>query len=346
MSEKNNNRETETTEHAGHIVVLLVDDQMMVAEGIRRMLDEEKDIEFHYCNDPKKAVETAAEIMPTTILQDLIMPDIDGMTLVRFYRNHPVLKNIPVIVLSSKEDPHAKSEAFSSGASDYLVKLPDKIELIARIRAHSHSYLAQQQRDEAFRDLRELKKELEVKNKELERLSTTDSLMGIANRRSFDEFFDKEWRRATREEKQLSIILIDIDHFKAYNDNYGHQGGDECLRKVATKLSECLKRGGDRIARYGGEELAVVLPNTSGEGAITIAEELRAGVENLNMKHEYSSVADHVTISLGVASIIPTQNASLTDLIAMADEALYAAKATGRNRCQVAGTPVPKVAMK
>jgi two-component system chemotaxis family response regulator WspR len=346
MSENNNNLEAEIVDQDEHIVVLLVDDQMMVAEGIRRMLEGETDIDFHYCNDPKKAVDMAAEIKPTTILQDLIMPDIDGMTLVRFYRNHPALKDIPIIVLSSKEDPLAKSEAFSNGASDYLVKLPDKIELIARIRAHSRSYLAQQQRDEAFRDLRDLKKELEVKNRELERLSTTDSLMGIANRRSFEDFIDKEWRRATREEKHLSIILIDIDHFKAYNDNYGHQGGDECLRKVASRLSECLKRGGDKIARYGGEELVVVLPNTSGEGALTIAEELRAGVESLDLKHEYSNVADHVTISLGVASMLPTQGVPLSELVTMADEALYAAKDLGRNRSQFADSHIPKVVTK
>ena len=346
MSQVKDDSGMEPTGQVDHIIVLLVDDQMMVAEGIRRMLQGEADIEFHYCNDPKKAVETAIEVGPTIILQDLIMPDIDGMTLVKHYRDNSQVKDVPIIVLSSKEDSQAKSEAFSNGASDYLVKLPDKIELIARIRAHSRSYLAQQQRDEAFRDLRDLKKELEIKNQELERLSTTDSLLGIANRRSFDEYFDKEWRRATREEKHLSIILIDIDHFKAFNDNYGHQGGDECLRKVASRLRDCLKRGGDKIARYGGEEFVVVLPNTTDKGAISIAEELRAGVEAMNLKHEYSKVADHVTISLGVASTIPTQDVTLSKLIKMADDALYEAKELGRNRCQYAGDQLPKAVAK
>ena len=346
MNDEDPNQETELIQRAEHFVVLLVDDQMMVVEGIRRILEGEKDIKFHYCNDPKKAVEIAAEIKPTTILQDLIMPDIDGMTLVRFYRSHPAVKNVPVIVLSSKENPLDKSEAFSNGASDYLVKLPDKIELIARIRAHSRSYLAQQQRDEAFLTLRKLKKELEIKNAELERLSTTDGLTCIANRRSFDEFIDKEWRRATREEKQLSVILIDIDHFKAYNDHYGHLGGDDCLCKVAAKLSECLKRGGDMVARYGGEEFVVILPNTDEQGAISIAEELRAGVEAMRLKHEYSSVAEHVTISLGVASMMPTQKASVSELINMADGALYAAKGAGRNRSQFAKTRIPESAVK
>ena len=346
MSRDKDDLDTGSVHPVEHIVVLLVDDQLMVAEGIRRMLQSEADIEFHYCNDPKKAVETATEVKPTIILQDLIMPDIDGMTLVRSYRDRPEVKDVPVIVLSSKEDPLDKSEAFSNGASDYLVKLPDKIELIARLRAHSRSYLAQQQRDEAFRDLRELKKELEEKNRELERLSTTDGLLGIANRRSFDDFFDKEWRRASREEKHLSIILIDIDHFKAFNDNYGHQGGDDCLRRVATRLKECLKRGGDKIARYGGEEFVVVLPNTNQQGAILIAEELRAGIESMNLQHEHSKVADHVTISLGVASVVPNQNLSLTKLISMADDALYEAKEAGRNRCHIAGDPLPEAAAK
>jgi diguanylate cyclase (GGDEF)-like protein len=171
-------------------------------------------------------------------------------------------------------------------------------------------------------------------------------LFGIANRRSFDDYFDKEWRRATREEKHLSIILIDIDHFKAFNDNYGHQGGDDCLRKVASRLRDCLKRGGDKIARYGGEEFVVVLPNTSEKGAITIAEELCAGVEAMNLKHEYSKVADHVTISLGVASMIPPQEVSLSTLIKLADDALYESKGLGRNRCQYAENQLPNAAAK
>lgn len=313
------------------IVVLLVDDQQIVYEAIRRMLESESSIKLHYCDDPKKAVDMAVEVKPTTILQDLVMPDIDGMTLVRFYRNHPALNNTPVIVLSSKEDPKDKSEAFSNGASDYLVKLPDKIELIARIQAHSRSYLAQQQRDEAFRELRELQKELEAKNVELQRLSAIDGLTGIPNRRSFDEYIAKEWRRAVREETCLALLLIDIDFFKKYNDGYGHQGGDDCLRKVASALAGTMRRSSDMVARYGGEEFAVVLPNTDLDGAVVIAEELRLSVEQLALKHEFSDVGGIVSISLGAAGIPPQCGEDCASLIALADEALYSAKEAGRN---------------
>ncbi len=315
------------------ITVLLVDDQLIVAEAIRRMLESESSITFHYCRDPKKAVEVALEVKPTTILQDLVMPDIDGMTLVRSYRNHPSLKNTPVIVLSSKEDPKDKSEAFSKGASDYLVKLPDKIELIARIEAHSRSFVAQQQRDAAFRELRELQRELEAKNIELQRLSAIDGLTGIPNRRSFDEYIDKEWRRAVREGTSLALLLIDIDFFKKYNDGYGHQGGDDCLQKVATALADTMRRSSDMVARYGGEEFGVILPNTDIDGAIVIAEELRFSIEQLALKHEFSDVTDIVSISLGAAGIPPQCGDDPASLITLADAALYDAKETGRNRC-------------
>ncbi len=315
------------------ITVLLVDDQPMVAEAIRRMLEDEPMITFHYCSDSKKAIDMAVEVSPTTILQDLVMPDIDGMTLLRFYRNHPVIKDTPVIVLSSKEEPKDKSEAFSNGASDYLVKLPDQIELIARIQAHSRSYVAQRQRDHAFRELHQLQKELEESNIELERLSSIDGLTGIPNRRSFDEYLAKEWGRSVREENSLSLLLIDIDFFKKYNDGYGHQGGDDCLRKVATELANTMRRSSDMVARYGGEEFAVVLPNTDIDGAVVIAEELRSAVEMLALEHEFSDVAEFVTISLGAAGIPPQSGEDSASLISLADEALYEAKAEGRNRC-------------
>lgn len=312
--------------------VLLVDDQAIVAEAIRRMLAPELDMEYHYCPDPAQAIAQAVEFQPTVILQDLVMPDIDGMMLLRFFRANPVTKNIPIIVLSTKEDPKIKSDAFALQASDYLVKIPDKIELLARIRAHTRSYLAQQQRDEAYRALREMQIELERKNKELERLSSLDGLTGIANRRRFDEYLEQEWMRAARDNKHLSLILTDIDHFKAYNDNYGHQGGDEILRKVATALEGAINRPGDMVARYGGEEFVVVLPDTDLEGAVQVAESLRRAVDALDIPHAHSTAADHVTISLGAACIIPREGGLPKTLIETADEVLYEAKHNGRNR--------------
>ena len=317
-------------------IVLLVDDQLMVAEGIRRMLMDEDDIEFHYCNDPNEAMKMAEDIKPTIILQDLIMPDIDGYTLVAEYRNNDKTKNIPIIVLSTKENPEDKSKAFEHGANDYLVKLPEQIELIARIRAHSKGYLTQMQRDSAFTALRDLQAELEESNEELKKLSSLDGLTGIANRRRLDEFLQNECLRSARDNTVLSLILIDIDFFKPYNDNYGHLAGDGCLRKVATALSEVINRPADLVARYGGEEFGVILPNTDIEGALNLAETLRKKVNTLAIPHEYSEAGKCVTISMGVASKVACENSSPTDLIKMADGALYEAKDSGRDQYKLA----------
>jgi two-component system chemotaxis family response regulator WspR len=318
-----------------HPVVLLVDDQIMVAEGIRRMLDAEKDIDFHYCSDPSRAVAMAAELKPTVILQDLIMPSIDGYTLVKSYRAEQVTGNIPVIVLSTKEDPKDKSVAFENGANDYLVKLPDKIELIARIRAHTKAYLTQLERDEAFRKLGELQKELQKSNTELQKLTCLDGLTCIANRRRFDDFIRKECLRSARDETTIALILIDIDYFKLYNDNYGHLKGDECLQKVAAALQKAVQRPADLVARYGGEEFAVVLPSTDAAGAMKIADSLRHTVESLELPHAYSPLTNIITISMGIACKVANEKTSPADLIEMADEALYEAKNAGRNQSRV-----------
>lgn len=316
-------------------VVLLVDDQMMVAETIRRMLSDEADIEFHYCDDARKGVKVASELKPTIILQDLMMPGIDGFTLVSQYRDNSETKNIPVIVLSMKEDPRDKSMAFEKGATDYLVKLPDKIELVARIRANTRNYLTQLERDDAFVALAELRAQLEQSNAELQRLTCLDSLTGISNRRRFDEFIVKECMRSAREGAPLSLLLIDIDNFKAYNDNYGHLGGDGCLRKVADAFRNAVQRPADLVARYGGEEFAVVLPNTNVEGALTLAEHLHDVVKKLEIPHDYSEVSDILTISTGIATKVANMNNSPGDLIEMADRALYEAKKFGRNQTRL-----------
>ena len=315
--------------------LMLVDDQAIVAEALRRMVADEADIEYFYCADPGQALEQAIAFQPTVILQDLVMPNINGLTLLQHFKSNADTRAFPVIVLSTKEEPAVKSQAFGIGAADYLVKFPDKVEVLARIRAHSRSFLAQQQRDLAYQALRELQKELEEKNAELQRLSSQDGLTGLANRRTFDEFFQKEWLRAARESSPLSLILIDIDHFKKYNDNYGHQGGDNCLRKVAQKLGETVGRPGDLVARYGGEEFVVVMPSTDMEGAASIAAALRENVVSMAEPHAYSSTAGHVTISLGVATLKPTSEMAPETLIHKADEALYKAKEEGRNRYSV-----------
>ena len=314
-------------------MVLLVDDQTIVAEALRLMLANQPDIELHVCQDAAAALPRARALKPTVILQDLVMPDVDGFTLVRFFRADPETSAIPIIVLSSKEDPRDKSRAFEVGANDYLVKIPDKIELIARVRAHSRSFLAQLERDEAYRALAALKHQLEVKNAELQLLSTVDGLTGLANRRRLDELLDQECRRARREGAPLAVIMTDVDFFKKYNDSYGHQGGDECLRRVAAVIAQSARRPADLAARYGGEEFALVLPHTTVQGAAKVAEGLRAGVADLNILHSSSAAAPYVTLSLGVAVADPdSPHLDPARLIELADTALYDAKRSGRNR--------------
>lgn len=171
---------------------------------------------------------------------------------------------------------------------------------------------------------------------ELERLATRDGLTSVANRRCFDQTLNTEWRRATREARALSLLMIDVDYFKFYNDTYGHQGGDECLRRIAAAMSGVVKRSSDSVARYGGEEFAILLPATDPEGASLVAERIRAAVESLAMPHEKSGVADHVTVSIGVASAIVSTGGMPTQLVGVADAALYRAKKEGRNRVVMA----------
>ncbi len=264
-------------------MVLLVDDQAMIGEAVRRGLSNEENIDFHFCSDPHQAIAQAVRIKPTVILQDLVMPGLDGLSLVREYRNHPATRDIPIIVLSTKEDPLVKSAAFAAGANDYLVKLPDNIELVARIRYHSRSYMMLLQRDAAYRALRVSQQQLLDTNLVLQRLMNSDGLTGLSNRRHFDEYLELEWRRAMRDQSQLSLLMIDVDYFKAYNDNFGHLEGDEALRKVATAIREACSRPSDLPARYGGEEFALVLPGTSPGGARLMAEKLRQSVVALKI---------------------------------------------------------------
>ena len=325
-----------TTPNENSAMVLLVDDQAMIGEAVRRGLAHEENIDFHFCADPHQAVAQAVRIKPTVILQDLIMPGLDGLTLVREYRNNPATQDIPIIVLSTKEDPLVKSAAFAAGANDYLVKLPDTIELVARIRYHSRSYLTLLQRDEAYRALRVSQQQLLDTNLMLQRLMNSDGLTGLSNRRHFDEYLELEWRRAMREQQQLSLLMIDVDYFKAYNDSFGHLAGDEALRQVAEAIRGSCSRPTDLPARYGGEEFVLVLPNTTPGGARLVAEKLRQTVLGLGIPHTAPVPDSYLTVSIGLAPQTPSIGSHSRQLISAADKGLYQAKNGGRNQVGIA----------
>jgi len=190
---------------------------------------------------------------------------------------------------------------------------------------------------ETLRDMSAQKRAQE----ELERLATRDGLTSVANRRSFDETLNTEWRRASRESRALSLLMIDVDYFKPYNDTYGHQSGDDCLRQIAAAMTGVVKRASDCVARYGGEEFSILMPATELGGARIVAERIRAAVEALRLPHSGSAVAEHVTVSIGVACMhIAAGGEPAAQLIAAADAALYRAKHAGRNRIELAETPV------
>jgi two-component system, chemotaxis family, response regulator WspR len=269
---------------------------------------------------------------------------VSGLELVHQYRADPATRGVPIIVLSSKEDPTVKSDAFKAGANDYLVKLPDQIELIARIRYHSMAYVNQMQRDDAYRALRESQQQLMETNLELQRLTKIDGLTGVSNRRYFNEYMEAEWKRAVRSKQPLSILMIDVDHFKLYNDTYGHVAGDEVLKKIAQCIKLGFRRSTDLAARYGGEEFAVILPETPFFGIQRLAEKLCKAVEALDLVHTASRSANCVTISVGGATMIPQRGDSLFPLVDAADKCLYEAKKGGRNRAasrDIDSSPAP-----
>ena len=316
-------------------MVLLVDDQPFVAELLQSQLASEKDINFHYCQDASQAISTAEKIGPTVILLDFSMPVISGLTLCKFFRAHPAIRDIPIIMLSGNDDAVTKAQAFEAGANDYLVKYPDAIELVARLRYHSAAYINKMQRDDAYRALRASQMKLEELNMQLRKLANLDGLTGLANRRHFDERFADEWLRAMRNRRPLTLIMFDVDWFKQYNDKFGHLEGDECLKRIADVTQMVINRPSDTVARYGGEEFIILLPETDSSGAKLVAEKIRAAIENLRLPNPDSTVVPYITISLGVTTVVPEVHADPNSYIKLVDEALYRAKSAGRNRISI-----------
>jgi diguanylate cyclase (GGDEF)-like protein len=252
-------------------------------------------------------------------------------------------QDVPIIVMGNAAPNDGMPLAIAYGAVDYLRKPAGEHELLARVRAALKLKHEIDRRKARERELLEATRQLSDLNALLTRLSLIDALTDIANRRNFDRALDKEWRRAARGAREIALIMIDIDYFKPYNDNYGHQGGDECLKAVTRVLKDTLRRPGDLLARYGGEEFAIVLPDTPQVGALKVAENLRAAVEGAALPHSFTKVpGNRVTITLGVASVVPVTGLLPKDLIAEADRALYEAKSKGRNRVHGLPGPVPQ----
>ena len=273
-----------------------------------------------------QAVELFKSRQPDLLLMDVIMPEMDGYEAAAKIREVSD-EWVPIIFLSARIDPEDIIKGIDAGGDDYLTKPINHKVLEAKMKA-------MQRIAEMRHQLVEATAELQVANAELKQLVNVDGLTRLANRRYLDEFLAREVARAIREKQPLTVILCDADHFKAFNDNYGHLEGDDCLKSIAAALKSVCKRPADLAARYGGEEFAIVLPDTSQENALLMAEKLRAAVERVAVKHEHSSAAQVVTMSLGVCTLLPEPGDTSDVFLQNADQALYRAKQAGRNRSE------------
>ena len=309
---------------------LLIEDTLTSATLVSHQL-RKIGIEPIVARNGETGIELYKQEHPDLILLDIIMPGMDGFEVARRIRQLEQFGEwTPIIFLTARTSDADLEKAISVGGDDYLIKPVSETVLAAKVRA--------MQRIAQMRFLLlVLTRKLDDANQELTRLSSLDGLTGISNRRQFDETLLREWRRLGRQGRPLSMLLCDVDYFKQFNDAYGHQVGDECLKAVARTLKDTLRRPADLVARYGGEEFAVILPDTEITGALQVAEAMRSAVEGLNITHRYSKGASVVTISIGVASTTPSRTGSDSSaLLKRADDALYQAKQAGRNRIAAA----------
>jgi diguanylate cyclase (GGDEF)-like protein len=278
----------------------------------------------------KQALEIYARERPDVVLLDIKLPDIDGFEVARQIRKMEGEQEwAAIIFLTAMNSDEDLARGIAAGGDDYLVKPVSEVVFHAKVRAMQRLVGMQ-------RKLVDVTQKLDSANAELLRLSTTDALTGIANRRSLDHFMEREWRRCLRMKKPLALVMMDIDYFKLFNDKYGHQAGDDCLKKVAEQIARAAPRATDLAARYGGEEFTLVLGETDQDGAMWIAERVRQMVAELKVPH-YATGSKFVTISCGVVSVLPGDKVALEMLVQSADAALYQAKRSGRDRV-VAGS--------
>ncbi len=322
--------------------VLIVDDRPENLLTLEQVL-ESPELEVVRAESGHQALEKTLDYDFALILLDVQMPVMDGYETATLLRGNKRTKNIPIIFVTAanKEEAHV-FRGYGSGAVDYMFKplaadvLKSKVTIFLEL--DKQRQLLEEKTielDAKVVELETLKHELEDSNERLRQLSSRDGLTDLPNRRFFDETLVREWQRGRRRQKNLTLIIADIDHFKAYNDAYGHVIGDDCLKKVANGLDKSILRDVDTIARYGGEEFSAILPETDEEGGILIAKRMLKTIDEMNITHEHAATADHVTISLGLATTVPSDDSNATQLIQSADRALYLAKASGRNMFKV-----------
>ncbi len=314
--------------------ILIVDDIKSNLISLRALLEVE-DVNVIEASSGNEALKILFKEKIDLILLDVQMPEMDGFEVAEILRKNKKTENIPIIFITAiNKSEEYIFRGYSLGAVDYIYK-PIKNELL-RNKINVFIRLSKQAKiiEEKTFGLEEKIKQLEKAEETISKLAKLDGLTNINNRRTFNEEFEKEWSRGVRNKRTLSVIMIDIDVFKSYNDSYGHIKGDSCLISVANELKNSMTRGFDIIARYGGEEFVALLPNTEKDGAMYIAEKIRSNIENLKIDHISSKVKKTVTISLGVSSVIPDKKMKNLEFLSSADDALYEAKNNGRNRVE------------
>lgn len=289
--------------------VLVIDDVEINATLIAGVVGTLCDVQT--ATSSQQGLEMALQYHPDLILLDVLMPEIDGFEVFRRLKKDPRTAHIPVIFLTGISDVSAEEIGLNMGAADFIAKPFRTAVLLARVR--NHLELAHQ------RNL-------------LERLSHSDGLTGIANRRYFNTMLTREFSRMQRQNQPLALVMLDVDDFKAFNDHYGHVHGDECLQQVAHAIAQCFNRPGDMVARYGGEEFVCLLPDTTLDGALKLSHDIQGAIAALRLPHVQAQAAEFVTVSIGVASELPSQLLHSQQLLTMADARLYRAKRGGRNR--------------
>ena len=289
--------------------VLIVDDQPINIQALYRIFA--PDYRILMATSGAKALTVCMDDPPDLVLLDVVMPGMDGHEVCARLKANEFTRDIPVIFVTSHTDAAEETKGLELGAVDFIAKPVNPAVVRARVKTHLT---------------------LKAQSDLLRQMVFIDGLTGVANRRCFDERLGTEWRRAARNSSPLALLMLDVDHFKRYNDRYGHQVGDGCLRQVASAIKEGLLRPGDLVARYGGEEFACILPATDFDGALAVAAGIEQRVRALQIDHADSDVCQVVTLSIGVALGLPGFDTDPVDLIALADAQLYRAKHSGRGR--------------